>query len=296
MRRLIPAVLIGLVIGMDGQQAAVQSAARAPTSIGAIGHIVPASGVAGIFGPPGARVLSLHARTGQQVKAGAVLMTLQSSSATEDPGLTKLQLDAARQLSEQQVAAQNAVLRLASARKDEADTALRAYQSLDPHLVSQKELTRLLDAANEAKLALDVEQTKLRLIATQSRSALQEAQRQFELAERGSKVVAPFDGTIIKVNRQAGDQLTNEPAIEIADLKNMYVLCDVFEGDLLALKPGMKATIKAQPLPAPLTGRVEEVGNTVDGRTRLGEVRVRLDRPDPADRLIGMEVQVAIEH
>jgi multidrug resistance efflux pump len=263
--------------------------------IGAVGHIAPGSGVIEIMGAPGARVVSVPVRVGQTVKSGTLLMATQGTTPDSDPALAKVQLDAARALASQQVAAQTAVLRLAEEHDAQAAAALKAYQSLGPSLVSSKEMQRLRNAANEAHLTREVERTKLQVIQTQSQSALQTAIRQADLAAHGAQLTAPFDGTVLKINRRPGDALTAEPALEFADLSSMVVICDVFEGDLLALKPGMSATIKAQPLPAPLHGHVEEVGRTVDGRTRLGQVRIRLDRTDPANRLVGMEVEVAID-
>lgn len=266
-----------------------------PKAIGAIGHIVPGSGVIDIMGAPGARVTAVPVRAGQTVKSGTVLMVTQGVTPDSDPMLAKLQLNTARALAGQQVAAQRSVLRLAQAHNDQAAAALKAYESLGATLVSAKELKRLRDGATEARLALDVEHSKLQVIQTQTQSALQSAIRQFDLATRGAQLTAPFDGTVLKVNRQTGDQLSSETAIEFADLGAMYVVCQVFEGDLLDLHPGLQATVKAQPLATPLHGHVEEVGRTVDGRTRLGEVRIRLDKTDPASRLVGMEVEVTID-
>jgi hypothetical protein len=56
----------------------------------------------------------------------------------------------------------------------------------------------------------------------------------------------------------------------------------------------MGATIRAQPLSQPLHGRIEDVGRMVETQSRLGEVRIRLDRADPASRLVGMQVDVTI--
>lgn len=265
-----------------------------PKAIGAIGHIVPGSGVIAIVGTPGARVTKVLVRAGQSVKAGTVLMATQGVTPDSDPTLASVQLKAARDLATQQVNAQTAMMHLAEARNDQAAAALKAYQSLGASLTSAKETQRLGDAAKEARLSLDVERTKLQVIRTQSQSALQTAIRQADLALHSAQLTAPFDGTVLKINRHSGEQLTSDPAIEFADLRSMYVVCQVFEGDLLALLPGMNATIKAQPLGAPLHGRIEDVGRTVDGRTRLGEVRIRLDKADPASRLVGMEVEVAI--
>ena len=264
-------------------------------SIGAVGHIVPATGVVEIFGAPGSRVTSVPAHAGQTVRAGTLLMTTQGVSPETDPTTAKVQLSAARDLATQQVAAQASVVRLAELHNSQAASLLATYRSMGSTLVSQKELVRLRNAATEARLALDVERTKLTVLTTQTQTALQTAQRQFDLATHGALLTAPFDGTVLRINRQPGEQLTNDPAIEFADLRTMYVVCEVFEGDLLRLRPGMGAIIKAQALPDSLHGKVEDVGRLVEGRTRLGEVRVRLDKAEPANRLVGMEVEVTIE-
>jgi hypothetical protein len=74
------------------------------------------------------------------------------------------------------------------------------------------------------------------------------------------------------------------------------VVSQVDEGDLLRLKPGMEATITAQSFSKPLHGRIEEIGRLIDTQARLGEVRIRLDSADPASRVVGMQVDVAIAH
>ncbi len=81
----------------------------------------------------------------------------------------------------------------------------------------------------------------------------------------------------------------------MGDLRTMYVVCQVYEGDLLKLKPGMGATIKAEPLAKPLRGKIEDVGRIIETRARLGEIRIRLDSAEPANRLVGMEVEVTID-
>jgi multidrug resistance efflux pump len=81
----------------------------------------------------------------------------------------------------------------------------------------------------------------------------------------------------------------------MGDLRTMYVNCQVFQGDILSLRTGMKATIRNAALARPLTGTVEEVSRIVDTRARLGDVRIKLDSVEPANHLVGMEVEVVIE-
>ena len=83
-------------------------------------------------------------------------------------------------------------------------------------------------------------------------------------------------------------------AIELGDLTAMYVICQVFQGDMLKLKPGMKATIKSSALDQSLAGTVEEIGRVIDTKAQLGEAKIRLDDARLPSRLVGMEVEVQI--
>ena len=87
---------------------------------------------------------------------------------------------------------------------------------------------------------------------------------------------------------------TGAPAIEMGDIRKMYVICQAFQGDLLKLRPGLRAKIKSSAFAIPLKGVVENVGRLVDTKAQLGDVRIRLDDPRLASRVVGMEVEVEI--
>jgi HlyD family secretion protein len=273
----------------------VQAAPTTGGATGAIGQIVPAGGIIGVSGAAGSLVSEILVHDGQAVKAGTLLMRTVAGTPDSDPALARKQLKAAEDLAAQQLAAETATLALAQSRYDQARTALATYQGLGATIVSRKELDSYTAAASDAATALKAEQARLSAVKTQSQSSLNMARRQLEAAVAGTELRAPIDGTVLKINRHAGERLGNEPAIQLGNLATMFVVCQIYEGDLLRLKPGMRATITAQPLAQPLHGRIEDVGRMVDTQARLGEVRIRLDRADPASRLVGMQVDVAIE-
>jgi multidrug resistance efflux pump len=153
----------------------------------------------------------------------------------------------------------------------------------------------LANAAANADAELKIELARLRVVQAQNDSGLRSARLQAEYAARGSELRAPVDGTVLKVTRRVGERLGGEPGVQLGDLRIMYVVCQVYEGDLLRLRPGMTATIRSPVLSQPLRGRIEEVGRTIETQARLGEVRIRLDSADPASRLVGMQVDVSID-
>lgn len=270
-------------------------AAAGPQPIGAIGQIEPASGVVDIFGSAGARVTAVYVRTGQVVKAGTLLMSTQAASPNDDAKLAALQLDTAKKIAEREVAAETAAVRVAENARNQAASALKIYRSMGQTLVSRKEMDRLEESFEAADLALKAERAKLSLTASRTQGDILSASRQLDLALQRTELRAPIDGSVLHISREVGSQLTTDPAIQMGDLRTMYVVCQVYEGDMLAISPGMSATVRGHALTAPLHGSVDEVGRMIAPRSRLGEVRIRLDRTDPADRLVGMEVDVRIE-
>ena len=107
-------------------------------------------------------------------------------------------------------------------------------------------------------------------------------------------MIAPSNGTILRVDQHVGETLTGGPAIEMGDIRTMYVICQAFQGDLLKLRPGMRATIKSSAFGKPLQGTVDNVGRLVDTKAQLGDVRIKLDDPSIAGKVVDMEVEVEI--
>lgn len=271
-------------------------ALAASQTTGAVGQIVPAGGIVGVIGAPGSVVTKVFVRPGQEVKAGTLLMTTEAQTPDTDPALARKQLQVAQELLVEQVEAQTATVALAQSRNDEAKAVLTTYEGIGSSIVSKKEMDGYINAAGDAAKTLAAEEARLKAVKAESQGNLNAARRQLEATVEGTELRAPVDGTVLKITRQPGERLGSDSAVQLGDLSTMYVVSQVDEGDLLRLKPGMEATITAQPLSKPLHGRIEEVGRLIDTQARLGEVRIRLDSADPASRVVGMQVDVAIAH
>lgn len=291
------ALICALILGMAAHSGAVAAPATAPAAredSGAIGQIVPAGGIVFLTGMPAAVVREIKVRAGQEVRAGTVLMVLQGEAITAELELATLEVQSARNLAASQNAAQKLTVDLAKQRLDEATRQVEVYRSLGTQGTSTGEMARLQSVQNQARLGLQIEQARLNATTAESNRAVNAANKRLEIARANSEIRAPSAGTILKIDRRVGQRLTLDPAIQMADLSSMYVTSQVYEGDLLKLRPGMKATIRSATLAQPLTGVVDEVGRLVDTRARLGEIRIKLDSAEPANRLVGMEVEVVI--
>jgi Cu(I)/Ag(I) efflux system membrane fusion protein len=93
---------------------------------------------------------------------------------------------------------------------------------------------------------------------------------------------APANGVVLSkrvINGQrvaAGDEL-----YRIADLSTVWVIADVAESDLAAIKPGLRSTMTFRAYPtAPIEGRVTLIYPEVKSETRTARVRIEVPNPD----------------
>jgi membrane fusion protein, heavy metal efflux system len=95
------------------------------------------------------------------------------------------------------------------------------------------------------------------------------------------EIHAPVSGTITEQNvtSAAGvKSLDNSPNLfTIADLSNVWILCDVYENDLARVHLGDRAEIELNAYPdRRLAGRVANISKLLDANTRAAKVRIEL--------------------
>ena len=106
-------------------------------------------------------------------------------------------------------------------------------------------------------------------------------------------IEAPINGTVLDILQNVGDS-GGQVIIRMANLDSMSVNAEVFEGDLLKIDKGMEATINSDSLPAPAKGKVVSVGKLIADQTKIAKVKILLDDPKVASRLINLEVSVLL--
>jgi len=295
MTKEFPVRLFGAFLLSALALAQISGAARAAdANSGAIGQIVPAGGLISLMGAPGSYVAEVKVAPGDEVMAGAVLLTLTGEALTAEHQLAAAEVAAAETRASSEVSAQALAVDLARQRLADATRQVTGYRAIGQRSTSANELSRLEAAESQARVGLQIEEARLSSARAEAARLSAAAGERLALATAAMEIRAPSNGTVLRVDRRAGQRLGNEPAVHMGDLSTMYVLCQVYEGDLLQLRPGMTATIRSATLGEPMTGVVEDVARLVDARARLGDVRIRLDRPEPANRLVGMEVEVVI--
>jgi len=195
------------------------------------------------------RVVDVKARLGDDVQKGQLLLTMTSPDMSQAFGdYQKFQADAA----------------LAKAQLDRT-------QLLYSHgAMAQKDLEVAEDAYSKANIDTKSAEERIRLLGG-------DPGRVSPLIE----IRAPVAGTIVEQNvtSAAGvKSLDNSPNLfTIADLSNVWILCDVYENDLARVHLGDPAQIELNAYPGRLlTGRVTNISKLLDPNTRSAKVRIEL--------------------
>lgn len=265
--------------------------------IGGTGRIEPNGGVVLLNGVQGARILSIPVRPDQMVRRGDLLMTLDDSEQRANTRIAELSLSQARKDATQNLAAVEESVSIDEERLRRSARDAENYKALGAEATSEKQIADMEQSAKEARMQLDLDRKRENQVRADNASNITSSSKRLQIEQQKLalyRVVAPIDGMILRVDQHVGESLTGAPAIEMGDIRSMYVICQAFQGDLLKLRPGLRATIKSSAFSKPLNGTVENVGRLVDTKAQLGDVRIKLDNPSVASRVVGMEVEVEI--
>ena len=195
------------------------------------------------------RVVDVRARLGDDVQKGQLLLTMTSPDMSQAfADYQKFEADAA----------------LAKAQLDR--TQLLYSHGATP----QKDLEVAEDTCNKANVDTKTAEERIRLLGG-------DPQR----ISPSIEIHAPVSGTIIEQNvtSAAGiKSLDNSPNLfTIADLSNVWILCDVYENDLARVHLGDRAEIELNAYPnRQLAGRVTNISKLLDPNTRSAKVRIEL--------------------
>lgn len=200
----------------------------------------------------GGRVLDVHARLGDQVEKGRLLLRIHSSDlasaladyqkAVADEGLARRALDRAKDL-------------------------------LQHGAMAEKDKEAAEDAEQKALVDVKTTTERIRILGGS-------VDNQTPILE----VHAPVSGTIIEQNVQAAGgvrSLDNSPNLfTIADLSDVWILCDVYENNLAQVRVGDFAEVRMNAYPdRVLKGRVSNISSMLDPNTRAAKVRLELPNP-----------------
>ena len=184
------------------------------------------------------RVVDIRARLGDTVTKGQLLMRVQSAD----------------------MAAAFADYRHAPSRRDSGERAVRPCQAAlrQGRHGAQKDLEVAQDTAEKAKVDVETALERLKLLGA-------DVDHPSPIID----IVAPASGVITEQNVTAAagvKTLDNSPNLfTIADLSNVWVMCDVYENDLAKIHVGDSAEIRLNAYPdRVLSARIANIGPILD--------------------------------
>ncbi|HET9225231.1 MAG TPA: efflux RND transporter periplasmic adaptor subunit, partial [Thermoanaerobaculia bacterium] len=235
----------------------------------------------------GGRVVAIAHREGEKVRAGEVLMRLDTSVTEAQVTLSRRELQA--------VEAQRQQVCVAAER-------------------ARRELGRISKLAKEGIVSTDMlDQAQTSAESTEascraSRAAVEQARAAVELSARriGQLVItAPFDGIVADLSVELGEYTTPSPpgmpippVLDLIDPDSLYVSAPMDEVDSARIAPGqpVRVTIDAYPGRS-FPGRVTRVAPyvlDVEEQNRTVEIEVALDNPDAVRLLPGTSADVEV--
>ena len=198
------------------------------------------------------RVVEINARLGDTVKKGQLLLKVQSADissafsdyqkAVADEQLVRTQLE-------------------------------RATLLYDKGAISQNDLQIAQNAEDKAKVDVANSAEKLHVLGSPT------LDRPSGLIE----IHAPITGVITdqQVTNGAGVAGLSSPnPLTISDLSHVWILCDVYENDLVSVRLGEKADIRLNAYPDQvLAGIISNIGPVLDPNIRTVKVRIEMRNP-----------------
>jgi cobalt-zinc-cadmium efflux system membrane fusion protein len=205
------------------------------------------------------RVTAIHARLGDYVNKGDLLIEVQS---TDVSGAF-----------DQYLKAQN----------DErlAHVQLERTQILyDKGAIAKSQLEIAENSEQDATADLEASERQLQVLGIDK-----------DHPSASVKIYSPASGVIIAQNvtndAAAGVGLSgSSTAFTIADLSHVWIICDVYENDLATVHLGQTAEIHLNAYPnLPLTGTISDIGAVLDPSIRTAKVRLQVNNPNRIMRL-----------
>jgi HlyD family secretion protein len=278
------------------------AAAASPSAadhVGALGRIRPAGGIVHLTGPPGETIVRIEVDAGDMIEKGDVLVIFSGRDLLEsDVNLAKLALREADELGQRAILLQAQKVKLAEQDFSFAKVHLERFQKVDGESLSAEEMHMRRYRYETAELQLDIARRELERLKLENELRKERSRQQLALARQrwdASILKAPSDGIVLEVVQTVGESVGARPVLRMAPLEQMAVVAEIFEGDVMKVAPGMKATITGSAFPETLTGTVKSIGRIINPQNKVAEATILLDESEPASRLINMEVNVSIQ-
>jgi HlyD family secretion protein len=232
---------------------------------------------------------------GDLVKAGELLIQLESSDLEQQVGMA-----------ESEVAAASAALERVRADRRRAEAVLvqarlnheRTKELASTKVASEQDLDRALEAQSIAEAGLSLADAAI--VESEKRLVVTERSLEFQRARlHDTTIEAPFDALVVRRDRDPGDVVApGSSVLQLVSTTEMWITAWVDETELSRLQVGQSARVVFRSEPSTdYAGRVVRIGREVDRETREMVVDVGVEKLPP-NWAVGQraEVYIRTEH
>jgi membrane fusion protein, heavy metal efflux system len=153
---------------------------------------------------------------------------------------------------------------------------VRAQDLYQHHAIAQRDLEQAESDRNQAQADLNAADQGMRILGIKNPGDLAKAPSSALIP-----VLAPIGGEVVERLVSPGQvvQAGQTQAFTISDLSNVWVLANVYQADLAAVRTGDDVVVETDSYPDRFHGRISYVSPALDPNTRTLQARIVVDNP-----------------
>jgi cobalt-zinc-cadmium efflux system membrane fusion protein len=152
----------------------------------------------------------------------------------------------------------------------------RAQDLYQHHAIAQRDLEQAESDRNQAQADLNAADQGMKILGIKSPADLAKAPSSALIP-----VLAPISGEVVERLVSPGQvvQAGQTQAFTISNLHTVWVLANVYQGDLAAVRSGDDVVVQNDAYPGTFHGRISYVSPALDPNTRTLQARIVVDNP-----------------
>jgi cobalt-zinc-cadmium efflux system membrane fusion protein len=153
---------------------------------------------------------------------------------------------------------------------------VRAQDLYQHHAIAQRDLEQAESDRNQAQADLNAAEQGMKILGIKNPGDLAKAPSSALIP-----VLAPIGGEVVERLVSPGQvvQAGQTQAFTISDLSNVWVLANVYQADLGAVRTGDDVVVETDSYPDRFHGRISYVSPALDPNTRTLQARIVVDNP-----------------
>jgi membrane fusion protein, heavy metal efflux system len=152
----------------------------------------------------------------------------------------------------------------------------RAQDLYQHNAIAERDLLQAESDHNQAQADLNAAEQSMKILGIKDPESLVKAPVSAEIP-----VIAPIGGQVVERLVSPGQvmQAGQTQAFTISDMSTVWVLANVYQGDLAAVKDGDDVAVTTDAYPDTFHGKISYVSAALDPNTRTLQARVVVDNP-----------------